>query len=311
MDYNDLALFARVVEHGSFTAAAKAMALPKSSVTRGIARLERELGVRLIQRTTRQRGITDAGRDLYERVRGAVGALEEAAEAVREQGREPRGIVRVTANPDAAMMGIPEMLVELRTKLPSIVVELVLTSRVVDLVSEGIDLGIRAGHLVDSSVIAKRVGATNLALYAAKSYLKKHGRPKQLADLTDHELVLFRGRHARATWAFERPAKAAISSAPPAASLGKGLAIDVEGVASVDDFWFMSRTLEAGLGIGPLPTFMAQAPTLERVLPDYFMTGAPLQIVMPSASYVPARVAAVRDFLHARLTDVLNSCDRR
>ena len=296
MDYNDLALFARVVEHGSFTAAAKAMALPKSSVTRGIARLERELGVRLIQRTTRQRGITDAGRDLYERVRAAVGALEEAAEAVREQGREPRGIVRITANPDATMMGIPEMLVELRTKLPSIVVELVLTSRVVDLVAEGIDLGIRAGNLVDSSVIAKRVGATTLALFAAKSYLKKHGRPKQLAELTDHELVLFRGRHARATWAFERPAK---------------VAIDVEGVASVDDFWFMSRTLEAGLGIGPLPTFMAQAPTLERVLPDYFMTGAPLQIVMPSASYVPARVAAVRDFLHARLTDVLNSCDRR
>jgi len=296
MDYNDLGLFARVVEHGSFTAAAKALALPKSSVTRGIARLERELGVRLIQRTTRQRGITDAGRDLYERVRAAVGALEEAAEAVREKGREPRGIVRVTANPDAAMMGIPEMLVELRTKLPSIVVELVLTGRVVDLVAEGIDLGIRAGNLVDSSVIAKRVGATNLALFAAKSYLKKHGRPKQLAELTDHELVLFRGRHARATWAFDRPAK---------------VSIDVEGVASVDDFWFMSRTLEAGLGIGPLPTFMAEAPTLEHVLPDYFMAGAPLQIVMPSASYVPARVAAVRDFLHARLTDVLNSCDRR
>ena len=294
MDYNDLALFARVVEHGSFTAAAKAMTLPKSSVTRGIARLERELGVRLIQRTTRQRGVTDAGRDLYERVRGAVGALEEAAEAVKEQGREPRGIVRVTANPDAAMMGIPEVLVELRTKLPSIVVELVLTSRVVDLVAEGIDLGIRAGHLVDSSLIAKRVGSSNLALYAAKSYLKKRGRPKKVAELTSHDLVLFRGRHAHATWVFDRPTKASI---------------DVEGVASVDDYWFMSRTLDAGLGIGPLPVFMAEG--LERVLPEYFMTGAPLQIVMPSASYVPARVAAVRDFLHARLTEVLNSCDRR
>jgi DNA-binding transcriptional LysR family regulator len=295
MDYNDLALFARVVEHGSFTATAKAMALPKSSVTRGIARLERELGVRLIQRTTRQRGVTDAGRDLYERVRGAVGALEEASEAVKEQGREPRGIVRVTANPDAAMMGIPEMLVELRTKLPSIVVELVLTSRVVDLVAEGIDLGIRAGNLIDSSLIAKRVGSSNLALFAARSYLKKHGRPKKVSELPSHELVLFRGRHARATWAFDRPTK---------------VSIDVEGIASVDDFWFMSRTLEAGLGIGPLPVFMAEAPTLERVLPEYFMAGAPLQIVMPSASYVPARVAAVRDFLHARLTDVLNSCDR-
>src|SRR5450432_3538586 len=135
MDFNDLALFARVVEHGSFTAAAKAMALPKSSVTRGIARLERELGVRLIQRTTRQRGITDAGRDLYERVRGAVGALEEATEAVREQGRDPRGVVRITANPDAQMMGVPQMLVDLHAKYPAIAVELVLTSRVVDLVA--------------------------------------------------------------------------------------------------------------------------------------------------------------------------------
>jgi DNA-binding transcriptional LysR family regulator len=292
MDYNDLALFARVVELGSFTSAAKTMALPKSSVTRGIARLERELGVRLIQRTTRQRGITDAGRDLYERVRGAVGALEEAAEAVKEHGREPRGIVRVTANPDAAMMGIPEMLVELRTKLPSIYVELVLTSRVVDLVADGIDLGIRAGNLVDSSLIAKRVGQSNFALFASKAYLKKHTRPNRVTDLAKHELVLFRSRHGHATWMFENKSS-----------------IDVEGVASVDDFWFMSRTLEAGLGIGPLPVFMAGS--LERVLPEYFMPGAPLHIVMPSASYVPARVAAVRDFLHAKLTALLNSCDRR
>lgn len=297
MDFNDLALFARVVEHGSFTAAAKAMALPKSSVTRGIARLEKGLGVRLIQRTTRQRGVTDAGRELYERVRGAVGALEEATEAIRDQGREPRGIVRVTANPDAAMMEIPQMLVELRAKLPSIHVELVLTSRVVDLVAEGIDLAIRAGRLIDSSLIAKKIGQSNLGLYAAKTYLKKRGRPKKPSELRDHDLILFRGRNGRATWTFTEP---------------KEQWLEVDGVVSVDDFWFMGQTLEAGLGIGPLPVFMAHAmPHLERVLPELVMGGAPLHIVMPSASYVPARVAAVRDFLHERLTRVLNSCDRR
>jgi DNA-binding transcriptional LysR family regulator len=293
MDLNDLALFARVVEQGSFTAAAHVMALPKSSVTRGIARLEKELGVRLIQRTTRQRGVTDAGRELYERVRGAVGALEEAAEAVREQGKEPRGIVRVTANPDAAMMGIPELLVELRAKLPSIHVELILTSRVVDLVAEGIDLGIRAGALVDSSLIAKKVGSTSAALYAAKRYLKKRGKPGKLADLADHDCVLFRGRHGHATWQFEQPRVSETA---------------VEGVASVDDYWFMSRTLEAGLGIGPLPMFMAHALELERVLPDHLMRGAPVHIVMPSASFVPARVAAVRDALHTHLASVLAAC---
>ncbi|HEY6032811.1 MAG TPA: LysR family transcriptional regulator [Kofleriaceae bacterium] len=293
MDLNDLALFARVVEQGSFTSAAHAMALPKSSVTRGIARLEKELGVRLIQRTTRQRGVTDAGRELYERVRSAVGALEEAAEAVREQGKEPRGIVRVTANPDAAMMGLPELLVDLRAQLPSIHVELVLTSRVVDLVAEGIDLGIRAGNLVDSSLIAKKVGSANAALYAAKRYVKKHGVPAKLGDLADHDCVLFRGRHGRGTWQFEQPRTSEIT---------------VDGVASVDDYWFMSRTLQAGLGIGPLPMFMAHELDLERVLPDHLMRGAPLHVVMPSASFVPARVAAVRDALHAHLTKVLNAC---
>ena len=297
MDYNDLALFARVVEHGSFTAAAKAMGLPKSSVTRGIARLERELGVRLIQRTTRQRGVTDAGRDLFERVRGAVGALEEAAEVVRERGKEPRGIVRLTANPDAAMMGIPQMLVELHAKLPWIHVELILTSRVVDLVAEGIDLGIRAGALADSSLIGKKIGQSDMALYAAKTYLATRRKPKRLADLAAFDCVLFRGRNGRATWQFEQPRPASI---------------EVEGVTSIDDFWFMARALEAGLGIGPLPIFIAaNDPKLERVLPDHAMRGAPLSLVMPSASYVPARVAAVRDFLHARLTQVMNSCDRR
>lgn len=296
MDYNDLALFTRVVEHGSFTSAAKVLGLPKSSVTRGLARLERELGVRLIQRTTRQRGVTDAGRDLYERVRGAVGALEEAAEAVREHGKQPRGIVRMTANPDAAMMGIPQMLVELHATLPSIHVELILTSRVVDLVAERIDLGIRAGNLADSSLIAKKVGQSDMALYAAKGYLQRRGKPKRLGELADHACVLFRGRNGRATWQFAQP---------------KPAAIEIEGVASVDDFWFMSRALEAGLGIGPLPIFIAvNDPQLERVLPAHAMKGAPLSIVMPSASYVPARVAAVRDFLHARLTEVMKSCDR-
>ena len=187
MDLNDLALFARVVQSGSFTAAARALGLPKSSVTRGIARLEGALEVRLIQRTTRQRGVTDAGRDLYERVRGAVGALEEATETVRAHGHEPAGIVRVTANPDAAMMGVPEAIAALRAKHPRILVELTLTTRVVDLVAEGIDLGLRAGRLADSSLIAKRVGVTNAGLFASRAYLERRGRPARLAALGAHD----------------------------------------------------------------------------------------------------------------------------
>jgi DNA-binding transcriptional LysR family regulator len=290
VDYNDLALFTRVVERGSFTAAAQAVGLPKSSVTRSIARLERALGVRLIQRTTRQRGVTDAGRELYERVRGAVAAIEEASEAIREQGHEPRGVVRVSALPDVDLMGVPELLAQLHAKLPSIHVELSLSGRVVDLVADGFDLAIRAGRLGDSSLIAKKVGNTHTALYAAKAYLKKRGKPKALADLKTHDCVLFRGKNGRARWAFE----------------GDG-EVEIDGVLGTDDFGFLARSLEAGMGIGPLPMFMADRLELERVLPDHTMAGGPVHVVMPSASYVPARVTAVRDALVAHLQQVLAS----
>jgi DNA-binding transcriptional LysR family regulator len=298
MDLNDLALFTRVVEHGSFTAAAKATGLPKSSVTRGIARLERELSVRLIQRTTRQRGVTDAGRELYERVRGAVGALEEATEAVREHGHEPAGVVRVTANPDSSMMGIPGALAELRDTLPKIHVELILTTRMVDLVAEGIDLAIRAGRLADSSLVAKKIGVTNAGLFASKPYLKKHGRPTKLGDLKDHACILFRGHDGRGTWALEGP-----RGPQP---------IDIDGVASADDFWCAASLIAAGIGIGMLPMFLAhQRGGLEQVLPSYTMPGGGLHVVMPSGSYVPARVLAVRDALVRHLSQALMMCDRK
>ena len=295
MDLNDLALFTHVVERGSFTSAAAMVGLPKSSVTRSIARLERDLGVRLIQRTTRQRGVTDAGRELYERVRGAVDALAEATEAVSQHGKEPGGVVRVTAPVDIALMGIPEALGKFLVAYPSIQVELVLTARVVDLVAEGVDLGIRAGKLADSSLIVRKVGDTSSGLFASKRYLKRHGRPRRLADLAKHACVMFRGRGGRSTWMLVGPH-------------GEET-VEVRGPVSADDFSFVVRAIGAGLGIGQAPLFVtrhyARTQQLERVLEDYVFPGAPLQIVMPSASYVPARVAVVRDFLVAHLSHEL------
>jgi DNA-binding transcriptional LysR family regulator len=292
MDYNDLALFTRVVEAGSFTSAALAVGLPKSSVTRSIARLEKDLGVRLIQRTTRQRGVTEAGRELYERVRGAVDALVEATQVVSQHGKQPTGIVRITAPVDIAQMGIPEALAKFLVAYPSLHVEMILTSRVVDLVAEGVDLGIRAGKLADSSLVARKIGTASSGLYASKSYLKRRGRPRRLADLVKHDCVLFRGRSGRATWQLAGP--------------DGDVSVEVQGPVGADDFSFVNRAISAGLGIGPVPVFLARLDPatrgLERVLPGYVMTGAPLQVVMPSASFVPARVAVVRDFLVEHLT---------
>ena len=287
MDYNDLVLFARVVESGSFTAAARLADLPKSSVTRGIARLEKALGVRLIQRTTRQRGVTEAGRELYERVRGAIGALGDAAEAVRQQGRAPRGIVRVTAPSDAGLMGVPEAIARLVAANPGLHVEIILTSRFVNLVGEGVDLALRAGKLADSSLVARRVGTSDLGLFAAKAYLARRGRPKRLADLARHDAVMFRARGGRASWALVGPR-------------GEDRA-EVAGPVSADDMSFALHAIAAGLGIGLVPLFLARRDPfrreLERVLPNHVQRGAPFHVVMPSAAFVPARVHLVRDFL--------------
>ena len=294
MDYNDLALFTRVVERGSFSDAARTEGLPKSSVTRSIARLEKELGVRLIQRTTRQRGVTDAGRELYERVRGAVGALEEATDAIREQGKEPRGVVRVTAPVDAGLMGLGEAFVELARRYPSIHVELLLSNRVVDLVGEGVDIAIRAGKLADSSLVARKVGQTNAALFASPAYLERRGRPKRAADLAEHDCVMFRARASRQSWTLEGP---------------KGEeTVEIGGPLGSDDFSFNLRLIEAGVGIGVLPMFIGcqRREHLERVLPKYSY-GSPgqLSVVMPSASFIPARVAVTRDFLVEHLQKLL------
>src|SRR5260221_3173738 len=140
MDYNDVPLFVRVVDAGSFTAVAALLGVQKSSVSRGIARLERDLGVRLLQRTTRKLALTDAGQAFYERVRAAVTGVDAAASAVRELGGEPRGAVRVTAPPDASTFSIAEAIARFVKRYPAIHVELSLTSRVVDLVAEGFDL---------------------------------------------------------------------------------------------------------------------------------------------------------------------------
>src|SRR5258708_17286374 len=177
MDYNAIRLFVRVVESRSVTAAAEALGREKSSVSRAVARLESDLGVRLLQRTTRKLALTDAGQAFYERVRTSVAGVDEAANAVRELGSEPRGVVRMTAPPDVDVLGLGEVIAEFVERHPAIQVDVSMSSRQVDLVAEGFDLALRAGRLMDSSLVARRIGSADLAMFASPQYLKRRGRP--------------------------------------------------------------------------------------------------------------------------------------
>lgn len=289
MDLHRVAVFVKVADEGGFTAAAKVLGLPKSSVSRSVALLEAELGARLLHRTTRSVTLTEAGATFYERASRGLLILDEAREAVVELESEIRGPVRITTAVDVGNWILAPVVQSFIEQHPAVQVEVALTARVVDLMEEGFDLGLRIGPIRDEQLIAKALPRHDFALYAAPAHLARHGTPKRVADLERHPCVLFRGRRGRSTWTLRGPS-------------GE-VSVDVSGPVSTDDFSFAVQLVAAGAGVSLLPAFVAErAEGLERVLPRHAMPGAPLHLLYPSGRYLPRRVAALRDHILAELT---------
>lgn len=287
MDLNRVSLFARVVERGSFTRAAAELGVTTSSVSRALARLEEELGVHLLQRTTRKLSLTAVGRAYFDQVRGALARVEEASSSASAMGEEPRGTVRVTAPPSLAGSLIPMVAGFLR-EYPKIHVELSFFQRTVDLVEEGFDLAVRIGRLRDSSLIARRVGNLRGGLFASREYVRRRGRPQRLADLAKHDCVLFRSPDGKATWRlFEGE---------------REYRVEVTGPLDVDEIPSAHQAVSAGIGIGPVSFFVSSRMRgLLRILPSYVTADIPVSLVSPSKRLEPARVVLLRDFLAAKL----------
>lgn len=278
VDLELLALFVAVADAGSFTAAARRLGMPKSSVSRGIARLESELGAQLLHRTTRRLSLSTAGAAFHERVAPHVRALGEASAAIPERDERPSGELRVTAPNDLGASVLGEVVAAFVERHPQVSVDLRLTNRHVDLVGEGFDFAIRAvtRRMADSSLVARRLSAIALQLYASPSHVARKGMPRGIDELADREGVLFRSM--------------------------KG-ALRQPGVPRVvaDDFLFAREALRAGAGIGLLPTFLGWpdivSGRLVAVLPRHVVSGGSLVMLHPKASHVPRKVTAFRDFL--------------
>lgn len=286
-DLNDVVALVRVVEAGSFTAAAAQLGLPKSAVSRRVARLEEALGVRLLQRTTRSLHLTDAGVAYHARAAGALAALTEARDVASEATGEPRGTVRLTAPVDMGGGVIAEVLTKFAREYPKVCVEVELTQRLVDLVSEGFDLAIRAGQLRDSSLVARRLGEATQLLVASPDYLKKRGTPKTVADLAKHDCILWRSRSGEAKWTLDGPRGSE--------------SVVVRGSLGGDDFTFVRAVAAQGAGIGLVPV-AGTVPDFDNgrlvpVLTEYRGPSSPVHLVYPSARFLPQRVAVLRDYL--------------
>jgi DNA-binding transcriptional LysR family regulator len=291
MDFNHVHLFARVVETGSFSRAAAEAGLSKSGVSRAIRRLEDDLGVRLLQRTTRKLSLTGAGRAYFDRVRGALAIVHEAGEAVSEMGHEPRGLVRLTSPPDLAGVLMPIIAGFVR-EYPGIRIEWSLSVKVVDLVEEGFDLAVRVGQLKDSSLVAVRVGTQTPGLFASRDYIRRRGHPKVPEDLREHDFVLFRTRGGGQNW----------SDSLRLCSDREERIIVPKGALEVDEVMTIRYAVAAGIGIGPVPlSFDTSRDHLVRLLPEWTLPGIPVSLVSVSRRLEAARVVLFRDRLAAGL----------
>lgn len=287
IDLNRIAIAVEVIERGSFTAAAAQLGMPKSSVSRAVAALEQELGVTLLKRTTRKLALTEEGRQWFERVRGAVSELEQASACVTSREREPHGLVRVTAPPDSGPL-LLRPLAAFRKLYPQIHVELLFTTRRLDLVEDGVDLALRAGRMADSALRGRKLFSTDMRLYAAPEYIARRGRPRTLAAVAEHDCVLFGATRGRVVWRLSGPR-------------GQSGRVEVTGPASADDMGFVVAACMAGMGICLGPSHrcdpLAEQGRLERLLPGWSLTGGALYLLHTASAFMPRRVEVLRDHL--------------
>ncbi|MBB4963438.1 LysR family transcriptional regulator [Saccharothrix violaceirubra] len=281
-ELGDVAVFVRVVEAGSFSAAARVLWMPKSSVSRRVARLENRLGVRLLHRTTRSLALTDAGRAYHARVSVALAELDSAAGAAADSREAPRGVVRLAAPPDVGAEVLPELLAAFLARYPEVRVEVALSPSA-DLVEGGFDLALRGGA---GGRGATRLQDTRFRLFASPVYLARKGNPQRPAELEGHLCLRF-GDVDR--WLLHGP---------------RGeVSVAVTGPLAADDLSFVRRAAVAGAGIALLPepsvAPAVRAGLLVPLLPDHHAEGRPLHLVVPSDRHLPSRVAVLRDYLVA------------
>ena len=287
MDLNEIVVFAKVVETKSFTAAAQALGLPKSTVSRKVSQLEERLDARLLQRTTRKLSLTEIGRAYYERCQRIVADIAAAEQLVDDLQATPRGRLKVTAPVDLGAFRLGELTARFLTTNADIDVHLELTDRVIDLVDEGFDLAIRFGPLPESTLIAKKLGSLQSVLCAAPEYLAKRKAPTNVEELEDLDKVLFTPSARTQSWTLTNGDQTYELARPAKFSSNNIMAVHA--------------AVLAGLGISVMTEFVVACDLHEgrlvRILPEW--SGVPVDIhaVYPARQNLPPRLSLFLDHL--------------
>ena len=283
--------FVRVVDAGSFSAAARQWGRSKAVVSKYVNALENHLGVELLRRTTRSLSLTEAGRAYRERCADVLGEIEALEVSLREGVAAPRGPVRVTAPPSLASHYLDVMTKDFLARFPEVTLDLDLTHRMIDLVEENIDVAIRVTDPRDSSLVSRRIAPVAIVAVAAPSYLRRRGVPKKPADLREHDCLVDTNFRDQQRWRFQTNAKAET--------------VTVNGPLRVNNPDAIRDLAIAGLGIGLVPDFVAtealRKGKLRQVLPDTVALRWSILAVYPRRRYLPLRVRAYVDHLVERM----------
>ncbi|MEP9385891.1 LysR family transcriptional regulator [Mesorhizobium sp. KR9-304] len=293
MDLNPVAVFVKIAQTGSFSEAARQLSMPNSTVSAQLSRLERQLGVTLLQRTTRKLRLTEAGQAYFETASIGVEAILDAGAQVSAAQQEPRGTLRISAPIDMDE-AVVKLLSDFRMRYPKVAQEVHFSQDVVDLFTSNIDVAIRAGSLKDSRLVARKVGTGTWVPVASPEYLRAQGRPAHPEELSRHSLIQFEQK-GKAQWLLRRGT--AVATVP----LSKQIITNHP--AAVRSFAIR------GEGIALLPTYLCRSEfrdgTLVRILPEWTGETDPVNLVYPAQRFVAAKLRVFVDFAATALADVL------
>jgi DNA-binding transcriptional LysR family regulator len=290
--------FVRVVEAGSFSAVANETDATQSAVSKQVAALERELGARLLIRTTRSLALTEEGARYFEQVRRLVAEIAEAESALRTGEQELTGWLRIAASVGFGRLKLMPLVQSFLTEHRGVKIDLRLSDGFVDLVEQGVDVAVRLGELSDSSLIARRVGTTRRLLVAHRNYLrsqpKQRKAPRVPEDLLHHNCLVYTGVPWRNSWSF---------TAGPGAPepVGTTRVVRVEGNLQTNSSEVMRTSVLTGMGIGYSPTWLFDqelaSGEVQHLLPDWEAAAIPIHLVSPRERRHSAKVNAFAEYV--------------
>lgn len=283
-------LFVRVVDSGSYTAAADQMEISRALASKLVQSLEDQLGVRLLHRTTRKLSLTEAGERYYQRVSEILGSLNEAEALAAELQADPRGRLRVSAPMSFAIHHLGAAVAEFQQRHPRIELELTLNDRQVDLVEEGFDMAVRIAKLADSSLVARRIAPCRMLLVASPDYLRRAGEPQHPQDLVAHNYLSY-------TLAARRDEIVLVSGA-------ERETVNLNGSLRVNNGDVIASAAAAGLGFCISPSFLIwqrlQRGELVQLLPQWQIPEIAVHAVYPAGRTLPAKTRSFIDYLVER-----------